>query len=175
MTGQGWTDFSFPDMFNEIQRGKRLKKADHTSGNVPYVASTALNNGVDGFIEEAAGTRAFEDCLSIANSGSVGTVFYEPFRYVASDHVTSLKREGASRQLYLFIATSASKQAVNFNFNREINDARIRKLRLMLPVNEDGQPDCESMEASVKERERDVCLKSTWPMPASASRSVSSS
>lgn len=153
MTNQDWKDFSFPDVFDRIQRGRRLKKADHTPGNIPYVSSTSLNNGVDGFIEEEAKVRIFEDCLSIANSGSVGMVFYEPFRYIASDHVTSLKRERASKHLYLFLATSASKQAVNFNFNREINDIRIHKLRMMLPKNASGQLDCETMESSVKERE----------------------
>lgn len=40
-----WKPFSFTEVFTEIQRGKRLKKADHTEGTVPYVSSTALNNG----------------------------------------------------------------------------------------------------------------------------------
>jgi len=38
------------DIFPEIQRGKLLKKDDHKKGNVPYVSSTAFNNGVDGFV-----------------------------------------------------------------------------------------------------------------------------
>ena len=74
-----WKSFSVPSVFPAIQRGKRLKNADHIPGSTPYVSSTASNNGVDDFIEVTKGTRVFSDCISIANSGSVGTAFYEPF------------------------------------------------------------------------------------------------
>ncbi len=141
-----WCSYNISDVFPEISRGKRLKKADHIQGNVPYVSSTALNNGVDGFIEATPGTRVFNDCISLANSGSVGSTFYEPFEYVASDHVTHLKKNGLSKWAYLFLATMIEKQGVNFNFNREINDTRIRRMRIMLPSDIDGEPDFNYME-----------------------------
>ena len=140
-----WNDSAVPDIFRNIQRGKRLKNADHVPGMVPYVSSTALNNGVDDYIEATHGTRVFSDCISLANSGSVGTAFYEPFEYVASDHVTSLKCEHADKHSYLFLASVLEKQGVNFNFNREINDARVRHMRVMLPVNDGGNPDWDYM------------------------------
>lgn len=141
-----WTAITIPTIFGKIQRGKRLKNADHVSGNVPYVSSTANNNGVDDYVKATEGTRVFKDCISLANSGSVGTAFYEPFAFVASDHVTHLKRNNASKYLYLFLTTMLEKQKRNFNFNREINDVRIQKLFLMLPVTDDGKPDYVYME-----------------------------
>lgn len=145
-----WTAVAIPDLFDEIQRGKRLKNADHVSGSVPYVSSTANNNGVDDYITATEGTRVFKDCISLANSGSVGTAFYEPFDFVASDHVTHLKRKYASKYLYLFLAAMLEKQKSNFNFNREINDARIQKLHVMLPVTNDSTPDYGYMEQYAK-------------------------
>lgn len=50
-------------MFQNIQRGKRLKNAEHVPGIVPYVSSTANNNGVDDYIEATKGTRVFEIVL----------------------------------------------------------------------------------------------------------------
>ena len=52
-----WKDFAVPEIFQNIQRGKRLKNADHIPGIVPYVSSTANNNGVDDYIEATEGTR----------------------------------------------------------------------------------------------------------------------
>lgn len=141
-----WKHFRMPEIFGLIQRGKRLKNADHVPGIVPYVSSTANNNGVDDYIEAALGTRAFGDCISLANSGSVGTAFYEPFEYVASDHVTALKTEGMSKYVYLFLIATIEKQGSNFNFNREINDARIKNMQIMLPVDDAGEPDYAYME-----------------------------
>ncbi len=145
-----WKHFRMPEIFGLIQRGKRLKNADHVPGIVPYVSSTANNNGVDDYIEATPGTRAFGDCISLANSGSVGTAFYEPFEYVASDHVTALKTEGMSKYVYLFLTSTIEKQGSNFNFNREINDARIKNMQIMLPIDDSGEPDYAYMEQYAK-------------------------
>lgn len=145
-----WVHFKMPHIFRMIQRGKRLKNADHVSGAIPFVSSTANNNGVDDYIEATSGTRVFGDCISLANSGSVGTAFYEPFNFVASDHVTALKTEGLSKYSYLFMTAVIEKQGSNFNFNREINDARIKNMQIMLPVTDTGEPDYEYMEQYAK-------------------------
>lgn len=141
-----WKAFPVPYIFDDIQRGKRLKNADHIEGKVPYISSTALNNGVDDFIIDTEGTRVFSDCISLANSGSVGSAFYEPFRFVASDHITHLKSKNANMYIYLFMISVLKKQKSNFNFNREINDQRINRMRVMLPVNDNGEPDYSFME-----------------------------
>ena len=150
LDGKEWNHFRMPEIFGLIQRGKRLKNADHVPGIAPYVSSTANNNGVDDYIEATPGTRAFGDCISLANSGSVGTAFYEPFEYVASDHVTALKTEGMSKYVYLFLNSTIEKQGSNFNFNREINDARIKNMQIMLPVTDSGEPDYAYMEQYAK-------------------------
>ncbi len=151
LSDREWKDFSVPYVFQKIQRGKRLKNADHVPGIIPYVSSTANNNGVDDYIEAIDGTRVFENCISLANSGSVGTAFYEPFAFVASDHVTSLKRENTSQYVYLFLTAVLEQQGSNFNFNREINDLRIRKMRVMLPIDDNDEPDYQFMEDYMKE------------------------
>lgn len=150
---RNWLAFRLTEIFDSIQRGKRLKRADQQPGTVPYVSSSALNNGVDGFISKADGCRTFSDCISLANSGSVGSAFYEPFEFVASDHVTHLRRSGLKREHYLFLVAALGKQASNFNFNREINDQRIQGMQIMLPTDMIGEPDWQFMENYIRERE----------------------
>ena len=112
---RAWKPFYVVEIFPENERGKRLKKADHKPGKVPYASSTAENNGIDGFIEATPGTRVFDNCISLANSGRVGSAFYEPFAFVASDHVTHLKREGLTKWQYLFLTCVIEKQGSNFS------------------------------------------------------------
>lgn len=45
-----WEEFFLTDIFSTIQRGKRLTKSNQKSGNIPYISSTSMNNGVDNFI-----------------------------------------------------------------------------------------------------------------------------
>lgn len=155
-----WKPFSFTDVFTEIQRGKRLKKADHTEGSIPYVSSTALNNGVDGFIGNEGCVRKFEDCITIANSGSVGSAFFHQYEFVASDHVTQLKRKGLDKYAYLFMVPIINRLSEKYSFNREINDERIKREKILLPVNKEGEIDFAFMSSFMQEVEADI-LKTT--------------
>lgn len=147
-----WRAFNVTDVFDHIQRGKRLKNADHIPGDWPYVSSSALNNGVADWIQPTENSRVFGESISLANSGSVGTAFYEPFDYVASDHITSFHLENGSKYIYLFMTACLEKQKHNFSFNREVNEARLKRLRIMLPVNDKGRPDYSYMEQYVKNK-----------------------
>ena len=155
-----WKPFLITEIFTEIQRGKRLKKADHTEGTVPYVSSTALNNGVDGFIGNEGSIRIFDDCITIANSGSVGSAFFHQYEFVASDHVTQLKRKGLDKYAYLFMLPIINRLSEKYCFNREINDKRIKRERILLPVNNKGEIDFEFMSSFMQEVESDM-LKNT--------------
>ncbi len=100
-----WKQFDFDYIFKKIQRGKRITKSNQIKGFSPYISSTSLNNGLDDFIDNKENVRKFEKCLTLANSGSVGSVFYHQYEFIASDHITSLKIDNANKYIYLFIAT----------------------------------------------------------------------
>lgn len=148
-----WDEFYLKDIFPEIQRGKRLKKGYHISGQIPYVSSTSMNNGIDGFIGNIENVRMFSNCLTIANSGSVGATFFQPMKFVASDHVTKLKNPNFNKYIYLFLATITSRLSEKYSFNREINDPRIKREKIVLPVNERAEPDYSYMENYMKRLE----------------------
>ena len=148
-----WKEFPFNKIFRKIQRGKRLKKADHIEGDTPYVSSTAMNNGVDGFIGNKDGVRKFSNNLTLANSGSVGSCFYHEYEYIASDHVTSLSINGADKNIYLFMSTIVRRLEEKYSFNREINDKRIKQEKIILPVDKNGNPHWEYMSKFVEKLE----------------------
>ena len=150
-----WKTFRFTEVFQEIQRGKRLTKANQTDGPKPYISSTSENNGVDAFIGNETGVRKFEDVLTLANSGSVGSTFYQQFEFVASDHITALKSENADKYAYLFLSTVVKRLEEKYSFNREINDTRIKREKLILPVDKEGNPNFQYMSDFVKKLELD--------------------
>ena len=151
-----WKEFYFTEVFTRIQRGKRLTKANQHEGSVPYVSSTAFNNGVDGFISNENNVRSFHNCLTIANSGSVGSSFFHHYKFVASDHVTSLEREGLDKYAYLFMVPMINRLSEKYSFNREINDERIRREKILLPVTENGEIDFKFMSNLMRQIEKDI-------------------
>lgn len=154
-----WKEFYFTDVFTEIQRGKRLKRADHSNGKMPYVSSTALCNGVDGFVGNTESVNIFSNCITIANSGSVGSAFFHSYEFVASDHVTKLQNKEVSKYAYLFMLPIINRLAEKYSFNREINDKRIKRERFVLPATPEGTPDFAYMDAYMRNIELQQLLK----------------
>lgn len=153
-----WKAFNIEEILPFIQRGKRLKTEDHVVGQTPYVSSSSMLNGVDNFISNTDGVRRFKNCLTLANSGSVGETFYQPYEFVASDHVTKLENPSFNKYVYLFIATIVMRLSEKYGFNREINDSRLSREVIMLPVSEDNNPNYAYMEAYMRHVEQ-ILLK----------------
>lgn len=153
-----WVPFQMTNIFDNIQRGKRLTKSNQIKGNRPYISSSGIYNGVDNFISNSENVRQFKNSLTLANSGSVGKTFYQPFQYIASDHVTHLKNEKLNKYIYLFMSTLINRLTDKYSFNREINDFRIKREKILLPVL-NGLPDYKFMEQYMKRKENEVLEK----------------
>ncbi|QNM90243.1 restriction endonuclease subunit S [Aliarcobacter cryaerophilus] len=150
LNDKNWREFFLTDIFMNIQRGKRLIKTNQIIGDKPYISSTASRNGVDNFIGNNIKVRIFNNCLTIANSGSVGASFFHPYKFVGSDHITHLKNDNFNEFIYLFIATLTNRFSGKYNFNREINDFRISREKILLPINSKYEPDYKYMEQYIK-------------------------
>jgi len=150
-----WKEFFFTDIFKEIKRGKRLTKNNQINGDTPYISSTGINNGVDNFIGNDEKVRKYANNLSLANSGSVGSCFYHNYEYIASDHITALTSEHADEYIYKFMSTIISRLEEKYSFNREINDKRISREKLFLPIDKNGEPHWEYMSNFVKKLEKE--------------------
>jgi restriction enzyme bgcI subunit beta len=131
-----------------------LTKANQIDGETPYISSTALNNGVDNFIGNTENIRKSDHDLTLANSGSVGACFYHDYEYIASDHVTSLKLPNGNDTVYKFISVILGRLEERYSFNREINDTRIKREKLLLPMDKNGDPNRAYMENFIKNIEQ---------------------
>ena len=154
-----WKEFDIKAVFPNIMRGRRLKTDDHIVGSMPYVSSSAMDNGVDNYVSNNQGVRIFNNCLTIANSGSVGATFYHPYSFVASDHVTSLANVIFNKYTYLFGGCITSRLSEKYSFNREIKDSRLQREKIMLPVTSDNTPDYNFMEEYMKQIEQKLLNK----------------
>ncbi|MBR1398540.1 MAG: restriction endonuclease subunit S [Selenomonadaceae bacterium] len=87
---------------------------------------------------------------------SIKYIFLHQYKFVATDHVTILKSSKLNKYNYLFISTILNRLQEKYNFNREINDERIRNEKILLPINDGGEPDYDFMEQYMREREQNL-------------------
>lgn len=141
-----WAEFEIESILN-ISSGKRLTKADMKSGNKPFIGSTDSNNGITAFVSN---TNASEDfnVLGVNYNGSVVENFYHPYKAIFSDDVKrlSLKNTEGNEFLYLFIKNLILKQKSKYQYAYKFNEKRLKRQKILLPVNKDDEPDYEYLE-----------------------------
>lgn len=131
--------FNINDIFY-YSRGRRLIRLNQMDGDIAYVSSTKFNNGIDNYITPPNYMKIYNNCITIANSGSVGSTFYHDYDFVASDHVTVLwlKDRPLTKKIAMYLITLLEKLGDNYFFNREMSNKRISKDYIRLPITEDG-------------------------------------
>lgn len=142
--------FRIDEVFN-ITRGRRLIKLNQQDGDVAYISSTKFNNGVANYISPPEYMKIYNNCITIANSGSVGSTFYHDYDFVASDHVTvlSLKNKTLNKKIAMYLITILEKIGENYFFNREMSDKRIVKDYIKLPVDNNENINWEFIESFI--------------------------
>lgn len=146
-----WGPISLTSVF-DIVRGKENNMAMLDDGDIPLVSARNTNNGVKGFVK--ASKEIFEgNCITLNNDGDggAGLAFYQPADMALDTHVTALvPKNNISKWSMIFIAECVSCLHGFFGHGLSISNKRANIIKVMLPVNDIGEPDCEYMEQYTK-------------------------
>ena len=149
LTGEGGL-FSIQATSTGID-GIRLN--DGADNTVPYITRTETNNGIARFISSdnlAYGEDA-GNCITIGLDTQ--TAYWQPMRFVTGQNIQILRSEKLNYYSAQFL-TVILRQQMKSKFNWGGNGAtlgRLKKLRIMLPIDESGEPDYQFMEDYVRE------------------------
>lgn len=154
-----WKQFGFTEVF-DIKKGFYNKKpeADGT-GTIPFLGATDSNNGVTRFLtleEIKHGTKTGDlhnsplekklfpgHAIAVTNNGSVGHAFYQATEFTCSHDINPLylRDHEMSREEADFLIKAIEKQGILFQYARKWRPIRMVKSKIMLPVDDKGNPD----------------------------------
>jgi hypothetical protein len=124
------------------------QNAMNLNGNVPYVTTSSMNNGVSQFADEEPNFEG--KCLSVAMNGSVGEVFFQIDDFITSgDNAVLTIKEGYNPYLLLFIGTLIRNHKWRYNYYRKMSSDKLKNLELPIPM-KNGKVDLEYIEKIVK-------------------------
>jgi len=148
-----WKPFLISDVF-EIKSGKRLTKSDMKLGDKPFIGATDSNNGITAFTSDINNSEA-SNLLGVNYDGSVGEVFYHPYKAIFSDSVKKLKVQHivGNKEIYLFLKQSILQQKVKYQYGYKFNANRMKRQKILLPINSENKPDFDFMEKYIKNLE----------------------
>lgn len=146
-----WKPIFISSMF-ELVRGRENNMAMLEDGDIPLISAKANNNGLKGFVHSPKKVIAGQ-CITLNNDGDggAGLAYYQPANMALDTHVTALMpRFDMSMFTMLFIAECISGLHGFFGHGLSISNPRAKRIRIMLPVTDSGEPDYEYMEQYVK-------------------------
>ena len=149
-----WKTFDYPDVFI-LDKGYN-NNAPKKEGDFPFISATRENNGISFWCDKNELTKTFEgNCLTIVNDGnSMGETFYQPkgmsFGASHSINIIRLKDRELSPFIAMFLIPFIKKEKIKFHYGRKWRIERMRKSKIKLPINEDGEPDWDFMENYIK-------------------------
>ena len=138
-----WGEFYIGDLFS-VSRPKARNKDDYIYGDVPFVASGAVNNGVmkccKGKENEVLDAG---NCLTV--SPVDGSTFYQPMDFLgrggAGSSILMLRSDSIQPDFGQFIARAVQQTCSKYSYGNMGNKDSINRERVMLPVDDKGKPD----------------------------------
>lgn len=146
--------FPVTDFF-EIKKGKRLTKANMVPGDIPFVGSSATNNGITAYIGND--THLHEPgTITVSYNGSVGEVFLQDERFWASDDVNVwYPKQKMTIEVKLYFMTAIKKLSAKYSYTNKWTIDKMRSELVELPVDSDGKPNFNCMQERISELEQE--------------------
>lgn len=142
-----FSEFTYESVFNKIVQGRRLKKDDQISGNIPFVMAGTTNTGIVNYISNPVASFP-ENSITI---DIFGNTFYRGYEFGAGDDtgVYWNNEKKYPKTTMLFFTTSIAKSLFNkFDFGKKLRSSQSLNFKLILPT-QNKQPDYEIMETFI--------------------------
>lgn len=153
----GYKEFTIGDLF-EIKPTKAYKLTNNDlyakKGNTPVVSNSSVNNGIGGYVSLKPTESG--NLVTYSDTTTSNAIFYQPNDFIGYSHVQGLypKQTGwTEKSLLYFIAAFKKAAGGKFDYANKFNRAVASKLQVILPVDNNGNPDLEFMCSYIREHE----------------------
>lgn len=157
LTNREWKEFYITDI-TEIISGQDIYESERTKGETPYISATANVNGIGYFVGNKNKTLE-KNCLSVNRNGSVGYSFYHPYEALFSNDCRKLRLKESNKYVGIFISHIITRQKEKYGYGYKMGTERLKRQKILLPINSKGKPDNAFMENYMKQKETELLEK----------------
>lgn len=149
-------EFEIGRLFNLSQgKSKGLNHLTKVNKGVNYLGATNLNNGVLCQVEKVEKMVHKGNGIAFIRNGegSMGYSVYKTEEFIATSDISVGYNHNLNRHIGLFITTIADKVRGKYNFGYKRSGNRLKKEKILLPLNDQNKPDYDYMENYMKQLE----------------------
>lgn len=154
-----WKEFVFGDEFSieSTQSGIDKNKLIKEQGNIPYVTRTDVTNGIDMFICEQSSKYKVDEGNVITIGLDTQTVFYQPSSFYTGQNIQVIRHKELDRYNAQFLIVAIKKLVNKFSWGSYgATLTRLRKSKIYLPIDSNGNIDFQFMSSFMKQIETDI-------------------
>lgn len=148
-----WKEFEIEQLFDRISSVKGKTIDSYQSGTLPYITTSASNNGLTGYVSADKNVTTPRNVITI--DPIKGKSFYHVYEFVgrggAGSAINVLESKYLNKKIGLFIMTMIeSNSFLKASYGTQLNGKRLRRQKIMLPVTTDNSPNWQFMEKYIK-------------------------
>lgn len=151
-----WKEF-FIEEIAEIKSGQDIYERERIEGFTPYITATANNNGIGYFISNINKTYE-KSCISVNRNGSVGYAFYHDYPALYGNDTRKLVPIIKNKYSSLFITNAVTRQKEKYGYGYKMGTERLKRQKILLPINKNKNPDWNFMENYIKTLEMEKII-----------------
>jgi len=155
-----WGDLFIYDLFNLVRGNatdlSKRSLQELSKDSYAVISAKDQNNALLGFSKLKNGEVVYKNVITVNNNGSVGYSFYHAYTFIASSDVSVLTPKcDIDPAAMIFITRCLQNVAIEkFAYGYKAANDRLRKTKILLPINDNGTPNFQFMEGYIKEREQ---------------------
>lgn len=140
-----WKEFKIDNLFN-LYNGKGItqEEINDNQGTLNVVQSGEENNGILGcidlnYVKEMNYTYSLTPCLTVARTGSAGSISFQRNGCVVGDSakILILKKNNILIEYYLFVQAIMSKLRYKYSYGRKVTEDKYLNEIIKLPIQRD--------------------------------------
>ncbi|GAA4468481.1 hypothetical protein GCM10023093_26150 [Nemorincola caseinilytica] len=157
LKNKNWNEFEMGKIFKiyATSSGIDKNKLENHNGRIPYVTRTNQTNGYDLFIGKQLEKYQVNKKNVITIGLDTQTIFYQQTNFYTGQNIQILEFKELNEHVAMFIIPLLKKQMMKFNWGGNgATLTRLKKAKILLPSNAEGDPDYDFMETYTKHLKR---------------------
>ena len=159
LANKEWKEFVIGKTFDIYSTSSGIDKIKliNFEGNIPYITRTDKNNGYDMFVGAQVSKYKTDKNNVITIGLDTQTIFYQKSFFYTGQNIQILNFKELNKYNACFLIPLLKKQMTKFNWGGNgATLTRLKKTKILLPVNSKGEPDYAFMENYMKRKETEL-------------------
>ena len=154
-----WQPYDLNKLFHIVLPKGDIQEKKIDDGDIPLISAGKINNGIVKYVDkngDGISTIIDGNCITI---DMFGKSFYQeqPFYAVSHGRVNILvPKFELNKNIALFLCSVLDSFGNKYNFKEMCNKARLEKLKITIPIDENDEPDFDKMEDFMIKTENEV-------------------